>query len=81
MICIKCKKEIAIDSNYYKFIEMDKKKVVNTNYAHRECWDNFMKQFNGADTSLKQSNYLLRGLTNHMRKMGIIPEQEVEIVC
>jgi len=81
MICIKCKKEIDINSNYYKFIEMNKKKIVSTDYAHRECWDNFMNQFNGAEKSLKQSNFLLHGLTNHMRKTGIIPPEEVEIIC
>ena len=81
MICIKCKKEIVSDSNYYKFIEMDEEKEVSTDYAHRECWDNFMKQLDSAGKSLNTSNKLLGALGNHMKKMGMLPDEEVELVC
>jgi len=81
MKCIFCKKEIGLDENYHKNIEMDKGEKKDITYFHQTCWKEFTSKYNGANSSLKQSNYLLRGLTNHMKKMGIIPEQEVEIVC
>ena len=77
MNCFLCKKEIEEKSNYFKFTEMNNKKEVNTDYAHKICWDTFKSQLNGANASLKKSNELLSGMGNYMRKMGIIPEQEM----
>ena len=81
MKCVFCKKEISPEDNYHKDIEMKERKKISVTYFHETCWKEFTNQVNGAKNSLKQSNYLLNGLGNHMRKMGILPEQEVEIIC
>ena len=81
MKCFRCQKDINKKDKYYSFTEYSKGVKLKTDYAHKECWDKFMKQFDSASTSLKQSNYLLNGLGKHMRKVGILPEQEVEYIC
>ena len=78
-ICFRCKKEIKDEENYFAMIEMNNKKEVKKDYVHRVCWDAFLSQLNGATSSLVKSNYLLNVMGNQMKKMGMIPEEEIEI--
>ena len=81
-ICFRCKKEINEEDNYFAMVEMNHKKEVKTDYVHKVCWDVFYNQLNGASSSLAKSNYLLNVLGNHMKKVGIIPEQKQEVeIC
>ena len=79
MICVFCKKEISPKDNYHKNTEFKNEEEINTDYYHQTCWDKWTKQLDGASASLKKSNYLLNAMGNHMVKMGIIPEQEIQI--
>jgi hypothetical protein len=79
MKCFLCHKEIDPQSNYFEFLERNEGKDVHRDYAHKKCWDKFKDRLNGADASLKQSNILLQGMTKHLRKIGVIPDEEVEI--
>lgn len=79
MKCVFCKKEINLKENYYKNIEINNEREINTNYFHQICWDKFTKQLDGASASLKKSNYLLDVMGNHLKKIGIIPEVGYEI--
>jgi len=81
MICFRCNKEIKEEEDYYKMIEVSKKREVRTDYVHKTCWDNFIKQLDGATATLDKSNYLLNAIGGSMKRMGLIPEQEVEIQC
>ena len=76
-ICFRCKKEIKEEDNYFAMIEMNHNKEVKTDYVHKVCWDVFCNQLNGASSSLAKSNYLLNAMGKQMRKMGMIPEDEV----
>ena len=78
-ICFRCKKEIKEEENYFAMVEMNYEKEVHTDYVHKTCWNVFCNQLNGASNSLAKSNCLLGALGNQMRKMGMIPEQEVVI--
>ncbi len=78
-ICFRCKKEINDEDNYFAMIEMNHKKEVKTDYVHKVCWDVFCNQLDGASNSLAKSNYLLNAMGNQMRKMGILPKEEVVI--
>jgi len=78
-ICFRCKKEIREEDNYFVMVEMNNKKEVRRDYVHKICWDNFCNQLNGASSSLAKSNYLLNAMGNQMRRMGMIPEEEVVI--
>ena len=81
-ICFRCKKEIKEEDNYFAMIEMNCKKEVHTDYVHKVCWDSFCNQLNGASNSLAKSNYLLGALGKQMKKMGMIPEEKVEVeIC
>lgn len=75
MICFRCKKEILVKSNYYSFTEFDKGQVINTNYAHRVCWDEFLKNIGNVDEAMG----VLRGLKKGLIKQGILPEEEMII--
>ena len=79
MICFRCKKEIGEKENYFAMVEMNNAKQIKTDYVHKTCWVDFTTQLNGAGNSLKKSNYLLNALGNHMKKIGMLPDQEVVI--
>ena len=78
-VCFRCKKEINDKDNYFAMVEMNDEKEVHTDYVHKTCWNIFLNQLNGASNSLAKSNYLLSAMGNQMRKMGIIPDEEVVI--
>ena len=80
MKCCFCKKVIDDRDNYFENFEYDKKKLIDTNYFHKTCWDKFTNQLNSASLSLAKSNKLLDGMgnyMNYMKKAGIIPYEEV----
>jgi len=79
MKCFRCNKDINKKDKYYSFTEYSKGIKIKTDYAHKECWDNFLKQIDSATNSLNKSNYLLNAMGSHMRKIGIIPDAEVVI--
>ena len=79
MICFRCKKKIKEEDNHIIMTNMDNKKEVHTDYIHMVCWDAFCNQLNGASSSLIKSNYLLNAMGNHMKKMGMIPDEVVEV--
>jgi len=79
MKCFRCNNIINEKDRYYSFTEYSKGIKIKIDYAHKECWDKFVKQFDSAKNSLDKSNYLLDAMGQHMRKMGMIPEQVVTI--
>lgn len=79
MMCFRCKEPILPNENYFIMTEMNQKEKVKVDYVHRDCWDKFIKQLDGASYSLRKSNYLLDAMGSQMRKMGMIPDKEVII--
>jgi len=79
MKCFRCQKDINKKDRYYSFTEYSKGIKIKTDYAHKECWDNFIKQIDSATNSLNKSNFLLNAMGRHMKKMGMIPDTEVII--
>lgn len=79
MICFRCRKEIEPKEDYYSFTEYASGKKIRTDYAHKKCWDDFMNSLNSATSSLQKSNYLLNAMGTQMKKMGMIPDEEVII--
>ena len=78
-ICFRCKKEIKEEEDYFAMCEYGNGKLIKTDYVHKVCWNTFLNQLNGASSSLAKSNYLLNAMGNQMKKMGMIPEEKVEI--
>lgn len=74
-ICLRCKRKIKDKDNYFAFVEFKDGKKINTDYAHKQCWDNFLK--NIGDTA--EAMGVVRGLKNSLVKMGVLPEEEVII--
>lgn len=74
-ICFRCHKEIAEDSNYYSFTEFNSGAVVNINYAHRNCWDDFLKQVSNTDEVMN----LMRGIKPKLIEMGMLPEEKMVV--
>ena len=80
MKCFKCNKEILKNERHFIMVDMENSKEENKrDYVHKTCWDTFSNQLNGASSSLAKSNYLLNALGNQMKKMGMIPEEELVI--
>lgn len=76
MKCFRCSKTIDKKSHYYAMTEFSRGNKVKTDYVHKECWDKFLGQLDGASQSLKKSNFLLDIMANQMNKMGMIPKKE-----
>lgn len=73
-ICFRCKREILDKENYYSFTEFNDEKIIKVDYAHRKCWDEFLKSV--GDTT--EAMGMLRGLKGSLTKMGMLPpEKEV----
>jgi len=78
-ICFRCKKEISGEENYFAMVEMNDGKEIRRDYVHKTCWDKFCSQLDGASSSLAKSNYLLNAMGNQMKKMGMLPDKEIQI--
>lgn len=74
-ICFRCKKPIEENSHYYSFTEFNEGKEIKTDYAHKDCWDEFLKQIGNVDEAMK----MLRGIKKPLQKMGMLPPEEVVI--
>lgn len=79
--CFRCQKEIDPKSNYYSFTEFNEEKMVNVDYAHRTCWDQFLKSVTDTD----QAQNFLKGIDfnsmkNSFRDMGWTKEEEFKII-
>ncbi len=71
-ICFRCHKEIEKESDYYSFSEFKLGKFVRTDYAHKICWDNFLRQL--GDTT--EAMDIIRQLKGKLKTMGVLePEQ------
>ena len=74
-ICFKCKKEIKEKEDYYRFTEFSNAKEIKSDYAHRECWDNFLKQIGNVDEAMS----MLRRLKKPLTAMGLLQDEEMII--
>ncbi|MHA1880877.1 MAG: hypothetical protein ACTSYG_10825 [Candidatus Heimdallarchaeota archaeon] len=74
-ICFRCKKEIEKNSHHYAFTEINEGKEIRTDYAHKKCWDEFLKQIGNVDEAMS----MLRGIKRPLQKMGILQPEEVII--
>jgi len=77
MKCFRCNKEVLKKDNYSIIINIENEKEIKRDYVHKVCWNNFTKQLDGASNSLAKSNYLLNAMGKQMKKMGMLPEEEV----
>ena len=74
-ICFRCKKKIEKNSHYYSFTEFNKEKEIKTDYAHKTCWDDFLKQIGNVDEAMR----MLREIKGPLTKMGLLQPEEVII--
>jgi len=72
---MRCQKQIAKNSHYNSFTEFNLGSVVNVDYAHKECWDEFLKQVSNTDEAMG----VVRGLKHKLIEMGMLPEKEMVI--
>lgn len=75
MVCFRCKRVIHNKDNYYAFNEFDGGKLISTDYAHRKCWDDFLKMLGNADEAMG----ILRGVKTKLQEQGVLPLEELEI--
>lgn len=71
-ICFRCKKEILDAENYYSFVEHNNMEIINTDYAHRKCWDEHLEHLQ----SLKNAQSIIDSIGGSLHKMGLIKEKE-----
>jgi len=74
-ICFRCKKPIEENSHYYSFTEFNEGKEIKTDYAHKDCWDEFLKQISNVDEAMG----MLRRIKGPLTKMGLLQPEEVII--
>lgn len=75
-ICFRCKKEVMEGDHHYAFTEYQKEEVISINYAHKECWDDFLKRMG----DVEEARGMLRGLKTTLTKMGILQPDNKEII-
>jgi hypothetical protein len=76
-VCFRCKKEVTPKCPHYAMKEMENGKEIRVDYVHKQCWHDFCNTLNGATASLAKSNYLLNALGGHMKKFGMIQDEEI----
>ena len=74
-VCFRCHSEIKDNSEYFSFTEYNNGKEVKTDYAHKECWDKFLKQIGNVDEAMS----MLRRLKKPLMNMGLLQDEEVVI--
>ena len=74
-ICIKCFQLVDKKSNYYSFTEYNNLKIININYAHRFCWDEFLKQLG----SMAKAQDIISRMQEPLERMGLLKSKEVVI--
>lgn len=78
--CFRCMKIIEEKSNYLTFTEINNEKVITIDYAHKFCWDEFLKSL----TNVQEAQKFLGGIDfNSMKeafsKMGLTKKEEYVI--
>ena len=71
-ICFRCKKYINDNDHYYSFTEFLEGKEVNTDYAHKDCWDKIKDGLSDKEEAMG----MLRQLKGSLKKLGVLPEEE-----
>ena len=74
-VCFKCKNVIEEKEDYFRFTEFSNEKEIRSDYAHKECWDNFLKQIGNVDEAMS----MLRRLKKPLTSMGLLQDEEVVI--
>lgn len=74
-ICFRCKKEINDKEHYFSFNEFLNKIIIQIDYCHNTCWNDFKKGIGNVDEAMN----MLRGLKNSLTKQGLLPEEIIEI--
>ena len=73
--CFRCKNKIEEDENFFRFTEFNNEKEIRSDYAHKLCWDEFLKQIGNVDEAMS----MLRRLKKPLMNMGLLQEEEVII--
>lgn len=74
-VCFRCRRKIEERDNYYSFTEFDNKKILHTDYAHKKCWEEFIKQVGNVEESMG----IIHGLKNKLTEIGFLPKEEIVI--
>ncbi len=74
--CFRCNNLIEIEKDdYYSFTTWSKGKFIKVDYAHKICWDSFLKKI--GDTT--EAMGIIRGLKNSLVKKGMLEQEEVVV--
>jgi len=75
-VCFRCKKKIETKSDYYSFTEFAEGKKIKIDFAHRVCWDEFLKKVSSLENA---QNFLSKINIEPLRNLGLIKDEEVII--
>lgn len=75
MKCFRCKQTILKKENYFEFNEFLDEEIVNVDYCHKHCWNEFKKGIGNVDEAMG----MLRNLSGTLREKGLLPAQEVVV--
>lgn len=74
-ICFRCQRPIDKRGNFYQFIEWNEEKIVKIDYAHRSCWDEFLKRV--GDTT--EAMTTMRQLKGKLQQIGFLEPEVVNL--
>ena len=77
MKCFRCKKSISNEDDYFIFSEYHQKEVVNKDYCHKRCWDEFKGEMQVNNKNL----LILERLNKQLDIFGVPKNEEVFTVC
>jgi hypothetical protein len=75
MICFKCHQEIKSEEDYYCIGEYSKGKLVDENYTHKKCWDNFLNKL----MDVSEAQGIIRSMKKRLTSLGMLEPEEVII--
>ena len=74
-VCFRCHKDIIEEEHYFTFIEINNKKEIRRDHAHKVCWDEIKNSLK----VIHQASGMLQGLNKKLKEEGILPPEQVII--
>lgn len=74
-ICFRCKRKIEPDGDFFAFEEYNKGQFERVDFAHKECWNQFLKKVGDTEEAMS----IVRGLKGSLQNIGLLPEEKVII--
>jgi len=73
--CIRCQKDIDLDTHFVEITEWNDRNVEKQNYMHFSCWEETMD----SKSKVSEAMGMLGIARKIMKKQGLLPDEQVII--